>query len=133
MYNALLTSGTLKGRRMGEGGGGETSSLIRLSWVPSGKGIRFVYWRPPFKPPPKHTSVLNPFAFAFSVAGTPSSVRISSANERGRTDAEHALMNEPGQTSSAASVQPSGMLALTWPAFCDGTVVRTRLLICENT
>ena len=46
----------------------------------------------------------NPFAFALSATETSSSVRISSVNERGRTVPEHALMNEPSQTSGAAAV-----------------------------
>ena len=60
---------------------------------------------------PCHTVSL--FAFTFSAMETPSRVQISSVNERGRTVPEHALMNEPGQTSGAATVQHSGMLALT--------------------
>ena len=56
---------------------------------------------------------VNPFAFSFSATKTPSRVQISSVNERGRTVPEHAFMNEPGQTSGAAAVQLSDMLALT--------------------
>ena len=37
----------------------------------------------------------NPFAVTFPGTKTPSSVQISSVNERGRTVPEHALMNEP--------------------------------------
>ena len=48
--------------------------------------------------------LLAPLVFAFSPTETPSGVRISSVNERGKTVSEHALMNEPGQTSSAAAV-----------------------------
>ena len=44
----------------------------------------------------------NPFAF--SATEIPSSVQISSVNERGRTVPEHALINEPDQTSGAAAV-----------------------------
>ena len=46
----------------------------------------------------------NPFAFAFSATKTPSSVRISSVDERGTTVPEHALKNEPDQRSGAAAV-----------------------------
>ena len=48
--------------------------------------------------------------------------------KRKGTVPEHALMNEPGQTSGATAIQHSGILALTWPGFCGGTVVRTGLL-----
>ena len=49
-------------------------------------------------------SILILYAFAFTATETPSSVWISSVNERGRTVPELALMNEPGQTSGAAAV-----------------------------
>ena len=49
-------------------------------------------------------SLFHPFPFTFSAKQTPSSVQISSENERGRRVPEHALLNEPGQTSGAAAV-----------------------------
>ena len=76
---------------------------------------------------------LHPFTFTFSAVETPSCVQISSANEteRGRAVPEHALrMNQAKHP--VLLLYNTGMLALTSSAFCGGTVVRTRLLMCEN-
>ena len=43
-------------------------------------------------------------AFAFCAIETPSSVGISSVNERRKAVPEHALLNEPGHTSGATAV-----------------------------
>ena len=74
----------------------------------------------------------NTFTFAFSATETPSCVQISSVNERGRGQFQsmHSWMNQVKHP--VPLLYNTGMLTLTWPAFCGGTVVRTWLIMCEN-